>query len=255
MLKLRAIAINTFREAVRDKILYSLLAFAVLMILFSVVLGELALGEYSKIVKDFGLASISIFGTLIAVFVGIGLVYKEIEQRTIYTILSKPIHRWQFILGKYAGLALTLAVEVSIMTVALMGLLLVLTGEFQANLLIAIAFIYLELLLMTAFAVFFSSFSTPTLSAIFTGSIFVIGHLSQDIYTFGSQAEGVWVQRASRALYLLLPNLENFNFKAQMVHSVAIPPEQLLFALAYGILYTSLVLGGAMIVFTRQDFK
>lgn len=254
-MKIVAIAINTFREAVRDKILYSLLGFAVMMILFSVVLGELALGEYSKIVKDFGLASISIFGTLIAIFVGIGLVYKEIEQRTIYTILSKPIRRGQFLLGKYLGLALTLAVEVAIMTVVLLALVASITGQLPTELLIAIGFIYLELLLITAFAVMFSAFSTPTLSAMFSVAVFIIGHLSQDIHTFGSKAESPAVQKISHVVYLLLPNLENFNFKGQAVHGVAVPPEQYLYSLAYGALYTALVLAVAAAIFSRRDFK
>lgn len=254
-MKLAAIAVNTFREAIRDKILYSLLFFAILMIGFSLVLGELSLGDYTKIIKDLGLASISLFGTLIAIFVGIGLVYKEIEQRTIYTILSKPISRRGFILGKFLGLALTLAVEVAIMSTVLLLVVWSVSGELQAKLLVAIGYTYLELLLITAFAILFSAFSTPTLAAIFSISIYLIGHLTQDIYTFGGKSESAMIRHVSEALYLVLPNLENLNFKSQMVHDVGIPMEQFGFSLVYGVVYTVLVLGLASVIFERRDFR
>ena len=117
-MRIRAIALNTFREAVRDKILYSLLFFALVMIGGSVLVADLTIGEYGKIIRDLGLASISIFGLLIAIFVGIGLIYKEIERKTIYTIASKPVPRWEFLVGKYLGLVATLAVQVGIMSAA-----------------------------------------------------------------------------------------------------------------------------------------
>lgn len=254
-MKIFAIALNTFREAIRDKILYSILFFALLMIGATFFLGQLSIGDFSKVVKDLGLASISIFGTVISIFVGIGLVYKEIERRTIYTILSKPIHRYQFLLGKFSGLALTLLVEVVIMTVAFTAIVLAVDGTITPMLYVAIGFIFQELLLITAFAVLFSSYSSPMLAGLFTSSIFVIGHLTADLRSFGRQSDNPALQQVMDVLYYVLPNLENFNYKAQVVHQVAIPTEQLLFSLMYGIIYGGVVLALAALIFERRDFK
>src|SRR5947199_10464011 len=153
-----AIAVNVFRESVRDKILYNLVLFAILMIGASYVIGQLTAGQDVKIIKDLGLAATTLFGLFIAVFIGIGLVSKEVERRSIYSLLSKPIHRYQFVLGKYAGLVLTLVVNVAVMAGALYAVLvytawgvpaLVQTGwdapALDPALLKAIALIFLEL--------------------------------------------------------------------------------------------------------------
>ena len=165
---IQVIALNTFREAVRDKILYAMLVFALVLIGGSLLVAELTIGEYEKIIKDLGLSLISIFGLMIAIFVGIGLVYKEIERKTIYTIASKPVPRWQFLLGKYLGLVLTLAAEVSIMGLGF-ALILQLSGAGERLVLLpALWLTFVELLVVTAIAILFSCFSTPTLSALFT---------------------------------------------------------------------------------------
>jgi len=254
-MRIKAIAVNTFREAIRDKILYSLLFFALMMIGSSLLVGSLTLGEYTKIIKDVGLAAISLFGTLISIFVGITLVNKEIDRRTVYTVLSKPIHRWEFILGKYGGLALTLAVEVAIMTIGFLGLVYYVSNEVAIGLLPAIGLIYLELLLLTAFAVLFSSFSTPMLSGLFTLSVFIIGHLTSDIRLHGGKSESYVVRTISNVMYYVLPNLENFNLKNQAVHNVAPAAGHLEFAVAYGILYATMVLMAAVVIFQGRDFK
>src|SRR5262250_2562183 len=175
------IAVNTFRESVRDKVLYSIVAFAVLLIGASYLLGQLTAGQDLKIMKDLGLSSISIFGLFIAVFIGIGLVSKEVERRSIYSLLSKPIHRYQLVLGKYAGLVLTLAVNVAIMVTAFYAvlaymqwmappdMLLALDGPaLDPRMLKAVVLIFTELSVITAIALFFSTFSSPLLSAAFT---------------------------------------------------------------------------------------
>ncbi len=254
-MRIKAIAGNTFREAVRDKILYSLLFFALVMIASSVLVAELTIGEFLKIVEDVGLGSISIFGMLIAVFVGIQLVTREIDRKTVYTVLSKPVRRWEFIVGKFLGLGLTLLVELGIMTLGLIGLVAVVGGRFAPELAGAVGLIYLELLFLTAFSILFSSFSTPALSALFTLSIYVIGHMSNDLYRFGQKAETEWIREGSRVLYYVLPNLEYFNIKNQVVHHVALPPGQVGYAVVYGVVYTALVLFAAVVIFERRDFK
>ncbi len=160
-MKVYAIAINTFKEVIRDKIFYSLVFFAILLLGASVLLSTLTVGEQSKIIEDLSLSGIEIFGVIIAIFVGIGLVNKELEKKTIYTIISKPIKRWQFLLGKYLGLALTLLSYVAVMTVCYMLVLLAYTDTLPWQTLIAVLLIYVELLVVTASAILFSTFSTP----------------------------------------------------------------------------------------------
>ncbi|HPD61768.1 MAG TPA: ABC transporter permease [Thermodesulfobacteriota bacterium] len=254
-MKIIALAINTFREAIRDKVLYSLIFFAVLMIGISVILDNLTIGEPTKIIKDFGLASIEIFGVLIAIFVGIGLVYKEMEHKTIYNILSKPVHRYQFIIGKYFGLVLTLLVEVVTMSIALFAILYFYEGKISFTLLPAIGMIFLALMIITAFALLFSSFSTPILSGLFTLSFFIIGHLTPDLLELGKKAESQSLHYLTKVLYYVIPNLEYFNIKGQVVYHAPLKEGYLYLASLYGILYISAILLISIVIFQRRDIK
>lgn len=252
-MKTLAIALNTFREAIRDRILYLLLVFAVLMIAASRALSWLTVGSEEKIVKDIGLAAISVFGVATAIFVGVGLVFKEIEKRTIYTLIAKPIHRSQFILGKYLGLVLVLAVNVSIMTVFFYGLLLA-KGWADAAMARAVFLTFVELILVTAIAILFSSFSTPILSSLFTVTVFVIGHLSWGLQMLAERAQGGAARGLCQALYWVLPNLERLNVRGLVVHGQSVPFEQVALATVYGVSYTVIVLALATVVFRRRDF-
>ncbi len=254
-MKIAAIAINTFREAVRDKILYTLLFFAIAMIASSILLGKLVIGDQTKIIKDMGLASISLFGVLIAIFVGIGLVFKEIERKTIYTIIAKPIQRYQFLLGKYLGLILTLVVEVVIMSTGFILLLFYYEPSPDMDILKAILLIFFELMLITSIALLFSSFSTPIMSGVFTLSMYVIGHLTGDLKMLGSKSESAAVKHITEFMYYLLPNLENFNIKAKVVHNIPVSWGYILYAMSYGILYIAIILLISAIIFQRRDFK
>lgn len=255
MKKIFIIAINTFREAVRDKILYSLLIFALLMIGSSVFLSTLSVGDQIKIIKDMGLSMISIFGTLIAVFVGIALVYKEIEKRTIYTIIAKPIKRYQFLLGKYCGLILTLLVEISVMAGGFMLLLFFFPGSYDPALFKAIYLIVIELMLITAVALLFSSFSTPILSGIFTLAFFVIGHLTYDLKVLVAESKVKSLVYFTNFLHYALPDLENFNIKSRVVHHLPVGWDYMLNATLYGLFYILLLLSISVIIFQRKDFK
>src|SRR5713101_3262266 len=176
IIRINAIALNTFREAIRNRILYVLLVFAVVMISFSQILSLLTVGSEEKIIKDFGLASIDVFGVLTSVFIGVGLVSREIERRTVYTLLAKPIHRFEFVLGKYGGLVITLLVNTTVMALWFF-LVLALKGMFDPRLVLAVLLLYLQFLLITAIAVFFSCLSSPILSSVLTLALYVIGHL------------------------------------------------------------------------------
>jgi ABC-type transport system involved in multi-copper enzyme maturation permease subunit len=255
MSKILAIALNTYKESIRDKLLYNLLIFALVLIGGSVVLSSLTLGERSKIIIDISLASINLFGVLIAIFVGIGLVSKEIEKKTIYTIISKPVHRWQFLVGKYAGLLITLAVNLALMTA---GFYLVqLAGEWslRPELLKAIWLIYVELMVVTAMALLFSTFTTSTLAAIFTLSLYVIGHLSASMQEFARRlgtTTAVWL---ANVLYYSLPNLDRFNIKAEVVHEVPVSMARLAWSSLYGLAYVAALLVLSVVIFQRRDFK
>ncbi len=254
-MKILAIALNTFKECIRDKILYNLLIFAMLMIGLSAFLSKLTIGVQIRMVKDIGLGSISIFGVLIAIFLGIGLVSKEIDRRTIYTILSKPVQRYSFLLGKFAGLLLTLFINIAIMTLALIILIYSMDGGVNLLLFEAVFLIFIELIVVTSIALFFSTFTTPTLSAIFTLSFFVIGHLTGYIRLFGSQSDLQFVRKLSDILYYVLPNLESFNIKSMVMYAEAVEWKLFYLSTMYGLIYASLVLVLSVIIFQKRDFK
>ena len=268
MRTVRLIAVNVFKESVRDKVLYNLVVFAVLLISTSYLLGQLTAGQDVKIVKDLGLAAISVFGLFIAIFIGIGLVSKEVERRSIYALLSKPVSRPQFIAGKYLGLVLTLAVNITVMVVALYIVLGYLswqeTAEYKAvwdapgpdpAMLKAVFLIFIELMLVTALALFFSTFSTPMLSAVLTFGLYVAGHFNSDLKNFdkvvNSQA-AIWL---SRGMYHVLPDLSAFDVKTEVVHGLPVTMGYLASTTAYGLAYVTALLLVAMFIFSRRDFK
>ena len=253
--KIWAIILNTFREAVRDRILYAIVFFALLILLLSTIMDLITIGQRAKIIIDMGLASISIFGTLIAIFVGIGLVYKEIDKRTIYTIVSKPVARWQFLLGKYLGLVLTILVEVAAMSAIFFVIAYFESDSLNPILFAAIGLTFLELMVICAVAIFFSSFSTPILSGMYTLGVYLIGHLTRDLYQFSFRFKGTIVQKFMLFLYYFFPNLDNFNIRSQAVHGLPVDWGYVLFSVIYGIGYIVILLVISSYIFARRDFK
>jgi ABC-type transport system involved in multi-copper enzyme maturation permease subunit len=263
-----AIALNVFRESVRDKVLYNLLLFAILMMAASYLIGQLTAGQDVKIIKDLGLSATSVFGLFIAVFIGIGLVSKEVERRSVYSLLAKPIHRYQMVVGKYAGLTLTLVVNVAIMAAALYAVLAYMAWGVPAEvekawdapaldpaILKAVALILLELMIITATALFFSTFSTPILSAALTFGLFIVGHFSTDLRNFEQVVDSPATAQLARGLYWVLPNLAQFDIKAQVVHAEVVPFGYMMLATAYAAAYIAMLLLAAVVVFSRRDFK
>ena len=249
------IALNTYRETIRDKVLYNLVLFALIMIGSSYILSQISIYQEVKIIKDLGLASIAMFGSVIAVFIGIGLVSKEIDKRTVYSLLPKPVSRVHFILGKYGGLCLTLAVNVTIMTVGFYALLFMYTHTFEPSLLEAIYLIYLELMILTALALLFSTFTSAILSGVMTGFLYVVGHFSADLKHFDSVVDSSFLPQLTRLVYYLVPNLRNFDVKSRVVAGDVVPLSFIGYSTAYAVLYVSILLVLAAVIFKRRNLK
>jgi len=264
----RAVALNTFREAVRDRVFYNLLLFAVLLVGTSLIIGQLAAGQDVKIIKDLGLASAQIFGVGIAIFIGIQLVAREVERRSVHATLSKPVSRPVFLVGKYLGLLLTLGVNIVVMAVALFAVLFVYwkvtppgvqavwtAPAVDVRLLLALGLIYVELAVVTAIALLFSTYSSALLSTTFTAAIWVAGHFVGDLRTIEQVGASGATKWAAWAVSWVLPNLALFDIKAEVVHGVAVGTGQMVAAVTYGATYSVAVLLLAMAIFQRRDFK
>ena len=262
------IALHVFRESVRDKVLYNLVLFAILLMGASYLIGQLTAGQDLKIIKDLGLGATSLFGLVIAVFIGIGLVSKEVERRSIYSLLAKPVQRYQIVAGKFLGLALTLAVNLAVMAAAFYLVLGYMNWTLDEGaraaldapaldpaMLKAFAMIFTELSLVTAIALFFSTFSTPMLSASFTFGLYIVGHFSADLRNFRDVVDSQAAALLAGGLYWVIPNLAQFDIKADVVHGRAVPLGYLAFAAAYATLYIAMLLTVSIAVFSRRDFK
>jgi ABC-type transport system involved in multi-copper enzyme maturation permease subunit len=252
------VAINTFREAVRDRVLYNLVLFALLMIGAAILVGEISVGIERLVIVSLGLTAISIFGLVMAIFIGVGLVYKEIEKRTLYSLLAKPIRRWEFLVGKYAGLLLTLAVNTAFMTFGLAVALFCVGGHFERSdisILIAIYFILLEFALVTALALFFSCFTSPMLSTLYTLGIYITGVFANDLRTISGFTRNPGILAVARILYYGVPNFHNFNAIAAATHGGAIPLSLVWQNTLYAVLYVALLLLAASAVFSGRNLK
>ena len=256
--RVTAIALHNFKESVRDRVLYNLVLFALLLIGAAILFGSISVGIERTILVNLGLSSISIFGLLISIFIGIGLVAKEIEKRTIYSTLSKPVWRAEFILGKYFGLLLTLVVNTAIMTAGFYLALIYqnhrLEGADFAPL-EAIYFILLQLALVVALALLFSCISTPILSAIFTLCFFFAGHFLADLRTLGRQSGSTMLETILNVLYYLLPDFSAFSVIGQAAHGHRMPGYLLLGNSLYALLYATVLISTAVLVFEEKEFR
>lgn len=249
------VTLNTFREAVRDKLLYNLLLFAAAMIGSSIVLANLHIGYTDRIYRDVGLAAIAFFGVLIAIFVGINLVYREISLKTVYSMLAKPLHRWEFLAGKYFGLLVLLFVEVAIMSSFFLGVLWFKDSAVTPGMFSAIFLIFLELGLITAVAIFFSSFTTPYLAGMFTVGLWIIGHLLGDLRALGLQEGSEAIRPLTEFAYWALPNLDRLDIKGPAAAGEVIAARQVWIAAAYASLYSLALMMASVLLFQRRDFR
>lgn len=252
-MRILAVAQNTFRESVRDKVLYVLLLFAATAILGSKALGWVSIGQDEKIIKDISLAAVSLFGVLISIFVGTNLVYKEMDKRTIYTIICRPMHRFEFILGKYLGLAFLLLLVTAIMVIVSALYVVALGGSVDAVYFYAAILIYFELLLITALSVLMSCVASPILAALIVFSLYVVGHATRIFVDLPDQLKGSFSETLFKVLYYVFPNLSNFNVRAEAANGVPVELGYVVWAMVYGVIYTGMVLAIAAIAFEDKD--
>ena len=256
--RLWAIAFNTYREAVRDRVLYNLILFALLIVGASVLFGQISLEINRIVLINLGLTAISLFGIVIAIFIGIGLVSKEIDKKTLYTVLAaRPVRRWEFITGKFLGLVMTLTVNALLMSIGFFAAVMYVShglGRGDLQLLAAIYFILLEFVLITALALLFSTFSTPVFSSIFAFAIFAVGTFAEDLRGFAQMASGVTRWLMTGAAYLV-PNFAALNVISQVAHNTAVEPKLILLNTLYVLVYAAAVLTASVWIFERRNLK
>ena len=261
-----SVAKNTFIEAIRDRVLLTLLVFVVLLILSSIILGDISAEQNNKILKDVGLSTISIIGIMISIFLGMGLIYKEIEKRTVYNIFSKNIKRFEFIIGKYLGLAFTLFVITLFMSfIFLIFLYLTSAGNesfieyyygglYYPEVLKAIYFQFLEFLVVIGLVLLFSSFSSPILTVFFTFFVFIIGRFSSDLRLFAEKIGHPTVSLLTEVLYRIIPNLEKFDVRAEAVYGGEVNLALFALTTAYAIIYSAILVLLSIIIFQKRQF-
>jgi ABC-type transport system involved in multi-copper enzyme maturation permease subunit len=250
-----ALAHNTLRESVRSKVLYALLFFAVLMIGAGAIVSGLSYVEGDRILQDVGLAAIRLFGVAIAIFVGIGLVHREVDRRTVFTILSKPISRAEFLLGKFAGLTLTIWLQTLCMAAAFALVSAAAGAPLGWQHLACLSLVAAELALVVALATLFSSFSTPLLAAFFTGGAWVVGQLTRELRDLGAASGAPALEHLTGALYRVLPDLQSFDLATEAAHMLPVAASDVVLPLGYALGYTTLLLLAAVAIFERRDFR
>lgn len=255
--RITSVAFNTFREAVRDRVLYNLIAFALLMSGAAILVGQISIDIERLVVVNLGLTAVSLFGAVIAILIGIGLVSKEIDKRTLYTVLSRPVRRWEFVVGKFFGLTGTLVVNTFFMAIGVFLALLYVTRKVERIdiwVLVALYFIVLQFLIVCALALFFSSFSTPLMSAVFSFALFVIGSLSEDLRGFAKITHGLagWI---ATGIAYLIPNFSALNVINRVAHGDPVPERLILYNTMYAVLYSAMAISAAVLIFQRRNLK
>ena len=258
MRRVGVVALNTFREAVRDRVLYNLVFFALLMMAAAVAVGQISIGIEQTVIVSLGLSAISVIGLLISVFIGVALVSKEMDKRTLYALLAKPVRRWEFLLGKFAGLVLTLAVNTAAMALGLLLVMIYVKHALErsdAVVLVAVYFILLKLALIVALALLFSCFTTPLLAILFTVGLYIVGLYVQELRNLPVEVMSPAMSAFTKWLSYLLPNFENFNVMAMAAHGRAVPEALILQNTVYTVVYCTIILTSAAAVFSRRNLK
>ncbi|MDJ0549072.1 MAG: ABC transporter permease [Microcystis sp.] len=255
ILRIWAIAANSFREVIRDRILYFIGFFALLMAFAWRLLPEIAVGTHQKIFLDLGLAAIGLLGVIVAVFVGTGLINKEIDKRTILVLIPKPLSRAEFILGKHLGLSGVLAVMLGVMLVIYLLMLLGMKVSFQAlPLIVSVFYLGLELILIAAVAITFGVFTSSIIATLMTFGFYLMGHISKDLIQLGIISKNANILAITKNIYLILPDLERLNFRNEAVYGLLPSADVLMGNALYSLVYTGLLLGISILIFSRRQF-
>lgn len=253
--RIGAIASNVFREVMRDRILYLVIFYAGALILANYLLPEIAATTEKKILLDLALATMPVIGLIVAIFIGTGLVNKEIEKRTVFVLIAKPVSRAEFIIGKHLGLSAVLAVLIAAMSLIAVGILLTEKIPFSLpNLLISSGFLLLQLSLISAISILFGVFTSSLLAMMFSFGIYLMGQLSPDIVKFGKLTKNPAIESVTQGLYLVLPDLTRLDLKNQAVYNLIPAPQILLGNALYAFLYIAFVLTIASLIFSRREF-
>ena len=258
MSRVLTVARNTFREAVRDRVLYNLVFFALLMMAAAVIVGQISMDIETVVMISLGLSAISLIGLLIAVFTGVGLVSKEIDKRTLHAVLARPLQRWEFLLGKFTGLVMTLAVNTAAMAAGLFLALLVVKHSLvrgDSVVLVAVFFILLKLMLVVALAMLFSCFTSPLLAILFTGGIYVAGLFVSELRSLQVTNLTPQMQKFFAVISYILPNFGNYDVMGAAAHGRGIAGRLVVYNTLYTLLYCTIVLVAASVIFSRKDLK
>ncbi|MFW5959844.1 MAG: ABC transporter permease [Chitinivibrionales bacterium] len=247
------IALNTLKETIRNKVLYNILFIAILAIYLSISFGEWSVFARTKVIQDFGLATMSLSGLLLAIFIGVGMLGKELESKTVYQLASKPVRRSSIILGKFAGLCITLLLNFLLLTLFFLGVLLAIGGSVEPDLLTGILLSGCELAVIISIAVFFSTVTNSTVSAFLTLAVYIAGHFNDLMEISMIAQKNVFHAFILKIIYYIIPNLEHFNIRSNVVYNIPLPSSYIPFALLYAFLFTALFLTLACAVFSRKD--
>ena len=255
MTRILALTRNTIREVMRERVVLILALFGAALVVGSQVLSPLALGEGRKVVIDFGLAGSASLATILTIFLGSSLLHKELERKTVYSVLAKPIGRGEFLLGKFFGLWFTTSMLLVGMTAILLVLVTVSYRSTPWHILGSAGLSVVELGIATALVTLLSSFTTPALTAFFAVGLTVAGHFAEDLRYFASQGAAEPVRALAQAGYWALPHLSLYNVRGLVVHDLPVGQERFLFATAYGVLYVAGILVLATTIFRRREFR
>ena len=253
--RMATISANVFRETIRDRVLYLVGFYALLMGIAIRILPEVAASTETKMIADFGIATMSILGLMVTAFVGAGLINKEIEKQTLLILLAKPISKGEFILGKHLGLSAAISVLVALMTVVYALSLQISQIPYSlASLLVAVFYLLLELFLLSAVALTLGVFTSSLLATLISLAVYLMGHFSQDLVALGQLAENKDIEWLTQTIYLVLPDLSRLDLKNQAVYGLLPDVPTLLVNAGYGLLYTALLLILAISIFSKRQF-
>lgn len=254
MTAIRIVAFHTVRELIRNRLMYVLLAFGTLLILGSLLVAQLTVGQWERLINDIGLATVQLAGGLVAILVGVGLIAGDVERRYVYVTLAKPIRRLQYVVGRYVGLCLCLAILVGLMGGAVATVLAVTDYPMGATGFYALLLILIELWMVAAFALVFSTFTTPTLGVIYSVGLFLVGHLTGDLLLFTEKLKGA-ARLGVGLLARVLPNLDLLNIKTHAANQLPVEGSFVVSAVSYGLLWATAAVALAATLFQKRDLK